>query len=156
MDGLIAMLGVVIGVAQATGSTNLVLVSGVVAGIANAFGISIGFYGSELAERGEHLLEGKEPSSMTEARRSSFLFLCNNYCCCRGLLVPFLLLREVFVVAMLVAVVEGSALLFTLGLVVRRAFGSSRIEVRTSLPEPRARWHGLILFVGDFVRRILQ
>ena len=55
MDGLITLLGIVMGVGVATGSSNLVIISGMVGGIANGFGTSIGFYTSENAERGQQI-----------------------------------------------------------------------------------------------------
>jgi predicted membrane protein (TIGR00267 family) len=50
-DGLIMCLGLIIGVAEATSSTNLVIITGIIGGFANAFGNSIGFFMSQSAER---------------------------------------------------------------------------------------------------------
>jgi len=50
-DGLIMCLGLIIGVAGATSQTNLVIVTGIIGGFANAFGNSIGFFMSQSAER---------------------------------------------------------------------------------------------------------
>lgn len=55
VDELITILGVVIGVAHATDNAMSAVIAGAVAGIANAFSNSIGFYASELAERGSTL-----------------------------------------------------------------------------------------------------
>ncbi|PIO06226.1 hypothetical protein COT29_02045 [Candidatus Micrarchaeota archaeon CG08_land_8_20_14_0_20_59_11] len=55
MDGIILIVGLLIGVSEATASHKIVIVSGLVGGIANAFGNSIGFYTSESAERGEQI-----------------------------------------------------------------------------------------------------
>ena len=55
MDGLITILGVVIGIASATENAGAVIIAGLVAGLANAFGNTFGFYASELAERAEHI-----------------------------------------------------------------------------------------------------
>ena len=68
MDGLITVLGVVIGIANATESSGIVVISGLVAGLANAFGNSFGFYASELAEKAEHIQENQHVSSMAETR----------------------------------------------------------------------------------------
>ncbi len=156
VDGLITMLGVVIGVAQATGKTNLVLVSGLVAGIANAFGNSIGFYGSELAERGEHMIEGRQPSSMTEVRRSTLLSFAMTIVAVFALLTPFLLLQENFAIAMVVAVLEGSALLFGLGLIVGRLWRHHALRYGLLYLTLGLTGTGLSFLVGDLVRRILQ
>ena len=50
-DGLIMCLGLIIGVAEATSSTELVIITGIIGGFANAFGNSIGFFMSQSAER---------------------------------------------------------------------------------------------------------
>ena len=50
-DGLIMCLGLIIGVAEATFNTRLVITAGVIGGFANAFGNSIGFFMSQSAER---------------------------------------------------------------------------------------------------------
>jgi len=50
-DGLIMCLGLIIGVAEATSDTKLVIITGIIGGFANAFGNSIGFFMSQSAER---------------------------------------------------------------------------------------------------------
>lgn len=50
-DGLIMCLGLIIGVAEATSNTQLVIITGIIGGFANAFGNSIGFFMSQSAER---------------------------------------------------------------------------------------------------------
>lgn len=50
-DGLIMCLGLIIGVAEVTSDTRLVIITGIIGGVANAFGNSIGFFMSQSAER---------------------------------------------------------------------------------------------------------
>jgi len=50
-DGLIMCLGLIIGVAEATSDTRWVIITGIIGGVANAFGNSIGFFMSQSAER---------------------------------------------------------------------------------------------------------
>jgi predicted membrane protein (TIGR00267 family) len=114
MDGLITILGVVIGVANATQSSAIVVVSGLVAGVANAFGNSFGFYASELAERAEHLHENQHVSSMTEARRSTLLSFVTSLASMIVPVVPFVLLANLRL-AMIISLVAALALLLTLG-----------------------------------------
>jgi predicted membrane protein (TIGR00267 family) len=61
-DGVICALGMVIGAAAATSDPKPVLLIGLVGGVADAFGNSIGFYISQSAERGvqRHDLEKGE------------------------------------------------------------------------------------------------
>ena len=46
-DGLIMCLGLIIGVAEVTSNTRLVIITGIIGGFANAFGNSIGFFMSQ-------------------------------------------------------------------------------------------------------------
>ena len=154
VDGLVTMLGVVIGVAQATGETRLVIISGLVAGVANAFGNSIGFYGSELAERGEHMTEGREPSSMTEVRRSSLLSFITSLGATFLLTLPFLALSQGN--AMLAAVVIGTSLLFCLGLVVGRLWRRHPLRYGLMYLGLGVVGAGLSFLVGDLVRALLS
>ena len=155
VDGLITMLGVVIGVARATGEPRLVIVFGLVAGVANAFGNSIGFYGSELAERGEHMLEGREPSSMKEVRRSSLLSFLTSLGATLVLMVPFLAFSQALGVAMVMAVVLGAALLFSLGLLVGRLWRSHPLRYGLIYLVLGVAGAGLSFFVGEFVRTLV-
>ncbi len=156
VDGLITMLGVVIGVAQATGGdSKLVVLSGLVAGFANAFGNSIGFYGSELAERGEHMLEGREPSSMTEVRRSSLLSFIMTILAMLALMVPFVLFSNAYGLAMILAVFIGSGLLFALGLLVGRLWGRHPLRYGLIYMALGVAGSGLSFLVGEVVRALL-
>jgi predicted membrane protein (TIGR00267 family) len=114
MDGLVTILGVVIGIANATESSAIVVISGLVAGVANAFGNSIGFYASELAERAEHLHENQHVSSMTEARRSTLLSFLTSLASVAVPVVPFAVLADLHL-AMIVSLIAALALLFALG-----------------------------------------
>ena len=55
MDGVITLLGIVMGVGVATGDSRLIIISGFVGGISNSLGTSVGFYTSEHAERGQQI-----------------------------------------------------------------------------------------------------
>lgn len=155
VDGLITMLGVLIGVAQATGGDRrLVIISGLVAGVANAFGNSIGFYGSELAERGEHLSEGREPASMTEARMSSILSFFTSFAATLIMMVPFLTMSPSM--AMVAAVLVGASLLFSLGIVVGRLWRSHPLRYGLIYLVLGVAGAGLSYFMGDLVRALLS
>jgi predicted membrane protein (TIGR00267 family) len=116
MDGLITILGVVIGIASATQSSAIVLISGLVAGLANAFGNSFGFYASELAERAEHIRENQHVSSMVETRRSTVLAFAHSVASTIVIVAPFALFGLTY--AMTASLILALALLFGLGAVV--------------------------------------
>lgn len=157
VDGLITMLGVVIGVAQATqGDTKLVIVSGLVAGFANALGNSIGFYGSELAERGEHMMEGREPSSMTEVRRSTLLAFVMTLFAMLALMLPFAIVSNAYLVAMGFAVLIGSGLLFVLGLIVGQLWRRHPLRYGLIYVVLGIAGAGVSFLIGELVRVVLS
>jgi predicted membrane protein (TIGR00267 family) len=116
VDGLITILGVVIGIATATQSSGFVIISGFVAGLANAFGNSFGFYASELAERAEHIRENQHVSSMTETQRSTLLAFVHSVGSTIVIVAPFAVFDLMH--AMAASLFLASALLFGLGGVV--------------------------------------
>ena len=116
MDGLITILGVVIGIASATQNSGVVIISGLVAGLANAFGNSFGFYASELAERAEHIQENQHVSSMTETRRSTLLAFAHSLASTLVVVAPFVIFALMY--AMIASLILALALLFALGAVV--------------------------------------
>jgi len=117
MDGLITILGVVIGIATATESSAIVIISGIVVGVANSFGNSFGFYASELAERAEHIQENQHVSSMAETRRSTVLAFITSLASMTVLIIPFALLTNLSY-AMIVSLTVALAMLFGLGALV--------------------------------------
>jgi predicted membrane protein (TIGR00267 family) len=116
MDGLITILGVVIGIASATQNSEAVIISGLVAGLANAFGNTFGFYASELAERAEHIQENQHVSSMAETRRSTLLAFAHSLASTLVVVAPFLTFA--LTNAMIASLILALALLFALGALV--------------------------------------
>lgn len=56
-DGVICFLGIIVGVARATSNPTLVIIAGIVGGIADALGNSIGFFISQETERAVQIRE---------------------------------------------------------------------------------------------------
>jgi predicted membrane protein (TIGR00267 family) len=54
-DGIICFLGIIVGVARATSDPRLVIIAGIVGGIADALGNSVGFFISQTTERAVQL-----------------------------------------------------------------------------------------------------
>ena len=123
VDGMITILGVVIGIATATQNSSAVIVAGLVAGLANAFGNSFGFYASELAERAEHIQENQRVNSTIETNRSTLLAFLHSVGSTIVIVAPFIFfgLRD----AMGCSLIIGLVLLFALGAVVGRFSHSS-------------------------------
>jgi len=154
VDGLITILGVVIGIASATGSSAIVIISGLVVGVANSFGNSFGFYASELAERAEHIHENQHVSSMAETRRSTVLAFVTSLASMMVPVIPFALLANLSY-AMIVSLTVALAMLFGLGALVGKLSreGLWRFGIRYVLL-------GLIgaalsFVVGDILRNLL-
>jgi len=73
-DGLIMCLGLIIGVAEATSDTQLVIITGIIGGFANAFGNSIGFFMSQSAERAIQIHETTEHGAITRIHSKREIF----------------------------------------------------------------------------------
>jgi predicted membrane protein (TIGR00267 family) len=118
MDGVITILGIVIGIGAATQNSGIVVIAGLVAGLANAFGNSFGFYASELAERAEHIQENQHVSSMSETRRSTLLAFVYSVASAIAIVAPFAIigLRHAMISSLIIALM----LLFALGALVGR------------------------------------
>ncbi|HUK26952.1 MAG TPA: VIT1/CCC1 transporter family protein [Candidatus Acidoferrales bacterium] len=116
VDGMITILGVVIGIATATQNSGAVIVAGLVAGLANAFGNTFGFYASELAERAEHIQENEHLNSINETNRSTLLAFLHSVASTIVIVAPFIIfgLRD----AMVSSLIIGLVLLFALGIAV--------------------------------------
>ncbi len=77
-DGLIMCLGLIIGVAEATSGTararELVIITGIIGGFANAFGNSIGFFMSQSAERALQIHETTNHGAKTRIHSKREIF----------------------------------------------------------------------------------
>ncbi|MFH0834714.1 MAG: VIT1/CCC1 transporter family protein [Candidatus Micrarchaeota archaeon] len=123
MDGVILIVGLLIGVSEATADSKIVIVSGLVGGIANAFGNSIGFYTSECAERGEqirfHKARGKKIEdgyvhSHEEVLASSALSFIATITALIFPIAPFFFVSDIRT-AMIACVAISGVMLFALG-----------------------------------------
>jgi predicted membrane protein (TIGR00267 family) len=129
-DGLIMSLGLIIGVAEATTDPRLVIIAGIIGGLANAFGNSIGFYMSQSAERGlqihettEHGINTKVHSKKEIYLNSIFAFIC-SVTISIALLSPFILLN--MTAAVISAFTLGILVAFFLGLYVGKLSQENR------------------------------
>ena len=118
-DGLIMSLGLIIGIAEATSDTRLVIVAGIIGGFANAFGNSIGFFMSQSAERGLQIYETTERGVSTRVHpkkevyvNSVFSFI-STIAVSIVLLFPFILFN--MTTASIIAFMLGVIVAFVLG-----------------------------------------
>ena len=153
MDGLITILGVVIGIATATENAGAVIVAGLVAGLANAFGNTFGFYASELAERAEHIQEKQRLNSMTETRRSTILAFTHSVGSTIVIVAPFAVLDLNH--AIISSLIFASVLLFTLGGFVGKFSHASAVKFGVRYVALGLAGAGLSFVVGEAVRNLL-
>lgn len=124
MDGLITLLGIIIGVGAATSDARFVIISGLVGGISNSFGTSIGFYTSENAERGQQIAfykkkkntrkDGRYIHSQSEIIGSAALSFVAGVCALILPILPFFLLEGI-TAGMVASLAISMVLLFILG-----------------------------------------
>jgi predicted membrane protein (TIGR00267 family) len=154
MDGMITILGVVIGISQVTSSTTLVVVSGLVAGVANAFGNSIGFYASELAERGEHIREKAHVAPSTEVYMSTVNSFVSSLIAMLVPILPFVFLPSMQ--AMAAAVSIAMVVLFALGSYVGHLIGLSRFRFGLRYVMLGLIGSGLSYLIGNLLKSLLM
>jgi predicted membrane protein (TIGR00267 family) len=153
VDGMITILGVVIGIGTATQNSSAVVIAGLVAGLANAFGNSFGFYASELAERAEHIQENQHVSSMTETRRSTLLAFAHSIISTTVIVAPFTVLglRHAMIASLIIALM----LLFALGALVGKMSHASPWKFAIRYAVLGLAGAALSFIVGEVVGRIL-
>ncbi len=129
-DGLILVLGLVSGMAEATGNAWIVIISGITGGIANSFGNSFGLIVSGLTARQQQLHRRNhdrietEVTSIREIMASSiFCFLMSMVALVLPILPFFLFSLEA---AMLYSVAIGVLLIFLMGYFASRLGGEGK------------------------------
>lgn len=118
-DGLIMCLGLIIGMAKVTSDPRLVIITGIIGGIANAFGNSIGFFMSQSAERALQLHETIDHGttarvhSKREVLTSSLLSFASTIIVVLILLSPFVIIQMNHATILTFAI--GTTMAFILG-----------------------------------------
>jgi len=133
-DGVICILGMIVGACVATWDQRIVIIAGFTGGLADAMGNSIGFYLSELSERGTQIHDrthggNSSVHSMREVLMSGVLSFGATVFVPVLLLLPFLFLS--ILDSLLVAFAEAIMLMATLGTYVGRL--SNENVIRTAI-----------------------
>lgn len=132
VDGIVCFLGLIIGVGVATHDPNLVIITGIITGMANAFGNSIGFFISQSTERGIQIHAARRhriltrPHSRKEVILSGIFSFLTTAAALVVLLFPFLLFD--ITVAIAISAGLGLGLLFLLGLYVGKLSEESKLR----------------------------
>ena len=131
-DGIICFLGIIIGVAEATREIRLVVISGIIGGIADALGNSIGFFISQSTERGVQIHNTQEHGrkvrihSQREVWMSGVLSFAATMVALVILIAPFAFLT--LTTAMAATFLIGIIALFLLGRYVGKMSGESPLK----------------------------
>lgn len=130
VDGFICLSGIILAVAGATSNPTIVLIAGLAGGIADGLGNSIGFYISELTERGYQIHGQREHGERTavhsraEVLLSAVFAFISTFAVLVVLIIPFILLGiyEAMIASFAIAIVG----LFSLGSYVGKLSGESQ------------------------------
>jgi predicted membrane protein (TIGR00267 family) len=160
VDGVICFLGLTIGVAEATSDPTLVIISGIIGGIANAFGNSIGFFISQSTERGVQIHETEEHGVKTRIHSKSEVFMSGVLTFLATILAlvilisPFLVFKNI-TTAIVVTFSFGMILTFILGSYVGKL--SRENPYKTGLKYAVLGIVGAVIsfFIGDFLKHLL-
>lgn len=129
-DGIICFLGIIVGVATATLDSKLVLIAGIIGGVADALGNSIGFFVSQAAERAVQIRGANVDKSQIHSKKEVwmsgvFSFLATLFTLV-FLLSPFMLLAVWS--ATTASFIVGTIMAFMLGIYIGRLEGQSSIK----------------------------
>lgn len=157
-DGVICILGMIVGVAVATSDVKFILIAVITGGLADALGNSFGFYLSELTERGTQIYQrsqGRDVSThtMREVLVSGILSFAATVFALVILLTPFLL-TDMWT-ALALCCVEGIVVLFLLGLYVGQLSGENTIKMGVRYVTLGAIGAVLSFAVGDVLKIVL-
>jgi len=130
-DGVICILGMVVGASVATWDRRIVIIAGFTGGLADALGNSIGFYLSELSERGTQIHDrshggNSSVHSMREILMSGVLSFGGTVLVLFLVLTPFLFLN--ISDSLWVAFTEAVILMAILGVYVGKLSNESAIR----------------------------
>ncbi|MCW4055407.1 MAG: VIT1/CCC1 transporter family protein [Candidatus Bathyarchaeota archaeon] len=158
-DGLIMCLGLIIGVAEATSQTHLVLITGVIGGFANAFGNSIGFFMSQSAERALQIHEATDHGGTTrvhskrEVLTNSIFAFTATVAATLFLLSPFILLAMAHAVA--VTFIIGIVTAFTLGSYIGRTSHENPFKTGTQYALLAVLGAVISHLIADFITAVI-
>lgn len=150
-DGLIMCLGLIIGVAEATSSTRLVMVAGIIGGFANAFGNSIGFFMSQSAERALQIHETTEYGAATrihskrEILTNTFFSFASTIAAVAFLLSPFAVL----------CMNHAIMLTFTIGIIVAFLLGYYVGKISLENPYRTGLKYSALAVLGSIISHLI-
>jgi len=157
-DGIILVLGIVMGVAEATQDVRLVMISGIVGGIANALGNSIGFFIAQSTERGVQIHNLEEHGGKVRVHSSREVWMSGVLSFVATIVALIILISPFMFLSLSLALVStfllGTVMLFLLGRYVGKISGES--QLKTGLKYAALGMVGAVVsyFVGDLLNHL--
>lgn len=158
-DGIICFLGIIIGVAEATQDVRMVMISGIVGGIADALGNSFGFFISQSTERGVQIHEVEEHGenvrihSTREVWMSAALSFMATIVALVILLVPFAFFSGLS--ATISTFLIGTVAMFVLGRYVGKMSGESPLKTGLKFAALGIAGGTIAYLIGDTLRHLV-
>ena len=158
-DGIICLIGLIIGVAEATLNPTTVIISGIIGGLSDAFGNSIGFFISQSTERSVQIHEAKEHGVNTRIHSKKEVWMSGVFSFLSTVFVLIMLLPPfVFFninMAIIITFSIGMILSFILGFYVGRL--SKESPYKTGFKYVMLTIIGAIIsyLIGDFLNHFL-
>ena len=150
-DGLIMCLGLIIGVAEVTSDTQLVLITGIIGGFANAFGNSIGFFMSQSAERALQVHETKEHGATTRIHTKREIFT-NTFFAFASTITAVLVLLSPFTV---LHMNHATILTFLIGTIMAFILGSYVGKTSHENPHKEGLKYALLAILGAIISHLI-
>ena len=150
-DGLIMCLGLIIGVAEVTSDTRLVIITGVIGGFANAFGNSIGFFMSQSAERALQIHAMTDHGSITRIHSKKEI-LANTLFAFTSTITAVLILLSPFIV---LPINQATILTFVIGTIMAFILGSYIGKISHEKPYKEGLKYALLAVLGAIIAHFI-
>ena len=149
-DGLIMCLGLIIGVAEVTSDSRIVIITGIIGGFANAFGNSIGFFMSQSAERALQIQTTKRGAttrihSKREIFRNTLFAFTSTIVATLVLLSPFICL----------CMSDAAILTFIIGAVMAFILGSYVGKISRENPYKEGLKYAILAILGAIISHFI-
>ncbi|MHA2175766.1 MAG: VIT1/CCC1 transporter family protein [Candidatus Hodarchaeales archaeon] len=160
-DGIICFLGIIIGVAQATQDPIMVIIAGIVGGVADAFGNSIGFLISQITEQSiqthqkENLGQEVRIHTQREVIFSGIFSFIATIIALVLLIGPYVFIADFFV-AMLITFLLGVLALFLLGMYVAKISGKNKLKLGLMYAIVGITGSILAFTIGSFLNQVIH
>jgi len=158
-DGIICFIGLTIGVAEATSDPILVIISGIIGGLADAFGNSIGFFISQSTERGVQIHETEEHGVKTRIHSKREVLMSGIFSFLATILALIILLSPFLFfninTAVIITFSNGTILSFILGGYVGKMSGENPYKIGFKYAILAIVGAVVSYLIGDFLKHLL-